>query len=147
MPKRALDYHLLRGLLIALGLSAIAIALLVFSLGIGAVTLVERTYDTLLGRISLPPDRISPTLDSELRFYAPFWLTYGLLLLWVSREMVDRLKFVPALSLLFFAGGIGRVISAITVGLPHPSFVLLMSIELVLPPMFILLYWRLRPSD
>lgn len=140
--EQRFEFKILRVLLVSLGLAAMAIALLVFFLGVGAVTLVENAYDALAGRLTAPSPIPSATLDSELRFYAPFWFGYGLLLLWVARTLGKRLHLVPLLALPFFLGGIGRLLSFIMTGPPHPSFQLLMWIELLLPPIFFLLYWR-----
>lgn len=69
-------------------------------------------------------------MDRELRFYAPFWGTYGVLLLAAARDLPHWMKYVPALSAVFFAGGAGRALSLATVGAPHPVFTLLMAIDL-----------------
>lgn len=146
MQDRRVESNLLLGLLVLLGVSAMGIALLVLALGIDAVILVEDLYDGLIGRQSPPTTDVSPTLDSELRFYAPFWFGYGVLLLWVTQQINQRLRLVPILALLFLSGGIGRVASLVIVGSPHPAFIVLMILELALPPVLLLLYWRLRPS-
>jgi hypothetical protein len=39
-------------------------------------------------------------------------------------------------------GGAGRAFSWLVVGAPHPFFLLLMTIELALPPLLVLLWWR-----
>jgi hypothetical protein len=44
----------------------------------------------------------------------------------------------------FFVGGVGRAISCVQVGAPHPLFLNLMAIELIVPPIFLLLYVRAR---
>jgi hypothetical protein len=83
-----------------------------------------------------------PTMDSELRFYAPFWGTYGFLVIAVARDLKRLGRWVPWLALVFFLGGVGRAISIAAVGAPHPVFVVLMAIELLLPPILVAL-WRL----
>lgn len=120
--------------------------MLVFTLGIGAVSLVERSYDALVGLQLAAAYAPAPTLDSELRFYAPFWFSYGLLLLWIARHLPQRFPIVPFVTLVFFAGGLGRLLSMFVVGAPHPSFIMLMWIEILLPIIMMLLYWRLRQS-
>jgi hypothetical protein len=44
----------------------------------------------------------------------------------------------------FFAGGVGRAISHLSVGTPHPFFTVLMAIELLLPPVLVLLWLAAR---
>ena len=49
---------------------------------------------------------------------------------------------VPWLAAVFFVGGAGRAFSWLMIGAPHPFFLLLMTIELALPPLLVLLWWR-----
>lgn len=75
----------------------------------------------------------SANADSEMRFYAVFWIAYGAILLWaVSRESLDR-RIVYAALALFFMGGAGRALSVFLVGWPDPLFQVLMWIELSAP--------------
>ena len=135
----------LRILLVALGISAIAICLSVMFAGPEATAGVsERLYDALSGWGGPSSGPWPPTMDSELRFYAPFWGTYGLALIWVARNLPQRLSMVPWLALLFFTGGVGRAISYASVGAPHPVFVSLMAIELLTPPILVALWWATR---
>jgi hypothetical protein len=127
----------LQALLIALGVAAIAIGSSIFFLGAtftGATN--EALFNLLSGGTETSPP-FTPTVDSELRFYAPFWVLYGAGLVWVARGLAERLRWVPPLAGLFFAGGVGRLISLAAVGPPHPAFTMLMVIELVLPAVFV----------
>ena len=137
----------LRVLLIILGVSAIAICLSIVFFGPGDTAQIsELTFDALIGRDGPLSGRWPATMDSELRFYAPFWGAYGVILIAVARDLARLGRWVPWLALLFFAGGLGRAISWATTGAPHPFFLFLMTIELVLPPILIVL-WRFgRPS-
>ncbi len=75
----------------------------------------------------------SANADSEMRFYAVFWMAYGAVLLWaVSRASLDR-RIVYAALALFFLGGVGRAMSVLQVGWPDPLFQILMWIELSAP--------------
>ena len=49
---------------------------------------------------------------------------------------------VPWLAAVFFVGGAGRAFSWLMIGAPHPFFLLLITIELALPPLLVLLGWR-----
>jgi hypothetical protein len=86
----------------------------------------------------------SATADSELRFYAPFWIAYGAILILTARDLRRLRARVPLLSGMFFAGGVGRAIAYWRAGPPHPAFVALMVIELILPLLFMLLWSRRR---
>lgn len=135
----------LRVLLMLLGIAAVAIALSIVFAGPAATAHASSlAYAAAMG--AKPPAAVPwpPTMDSELRFYAPFWGTYGIILLLVARALPRRLALVPWLAVLFFAGGVGRAISYAAVGAPDPVFTLLMGIELVLPAVFLALWGAAR---
>jgi hypothetical protein len=52
----------------------------------------------------------------------------------VEREQA----YVNALAGAFLVGGIGRLISLVVVGAPHPFFVAMLGLELVLPVLMVL---------
>ncbi|MGA9794763.1 MAG: DUF4345 domain-containing protein [Rhizomicrobium sp.] len=134
----------LRILLALLGVSSVLIALSILLLGAGITAHgAEAAYNALVGGHYPLTGAWPATMDSELRFYAPFWGVYGLLLLDAARDLPKRLDRVPLLAGVFFAGGIGRALSLATVGAPHPAFTLLMAIELILPAVFIVLWHAL----
>jgi hypothetical protein len=135
----------LRLLLILLGISAVLIACSILFLGASVTAaLGERVFDLAAARrpeISAP---WPPTMDNELRFYAVLWGAYGVLLLVTARDLGARLEWVPWLALVFFVGGLGRVVSWVSVGTPHPFFLFLMCVELALPPVLIILWLALK---
>jgi hypothetical protein len=57
-----------------------------------------------------------------------------------------RINDVPWLAGVFFLGGIGRLISWMAVGAPHPFFLSLMAAELGLPLILIFLWLRVRTN-
>jgi hypothetical protein len=129
-----MEKRILQGLMITLGLAAIGIGLMIFVLGGGNTGhLTELTFNYLTG-----------ANQSEMRFYAPFWITYGGLLIYVARDLSRHATWMPLLCGVFFAGGAGRVIAYFTAGPPHPAFTVLMAIELVLPVVFVALWVRVR---
>ena len=81
---------------------------------------------------------VNPTMDSEDRFYAIFFLFWGAATIYCSRDLRGRQGLFGALLFTFFLGGVARIISALAVGLPNTTFILLGSLELGLPPLF----WR-----
>ena len=70
---------------------------------------------------------------SELRFYGVLWGAFGVLTLQAGLDLERHAARVPWLMLVFFGGGAARALSWIQLGPPRPFFVLLMSIELVVP--------------
>jgi hypothetical protein len=58
----------------------------------------------------------------------------------VSRHIEKQIRVVPYLLGTFFIGGIARLVSIYSVGLPHPIFVFLMYIEFSAPIIWAILY-------
>lgn len=137
-------FAILRILLVALGVSAVAIALMDMSLGAHATaSFFEAGYSALTGW----PGKAQPwppTMDNEMRFYAAPWGAYGVVLIWTARDLAARLNLVPWLAAVFFTGGVGRVISLLSVGPPDPFFSLLMVVELATPPVLVLIWLGAR---
>jgi hypothetical protein len=138
---------LLRYALWALGLAAVAIGLSIFLLGSEPTA---RAFVNVL-RVVMPVAEdvrglAEADADSELRFYAVFWIAYGIILIGTARNLLATLWRVPWLAGLFFAGGVGRVLSYLAIGAPHPLFVTLMVVELVSPAAVIGLWVLARPK-
>ena len=49
---------------------------------------------------------------------------------------------MPFIAVIFFLGGVGRLLSMILVGMPIMLFVSVMVLELVLPPVIYVLYGK-----
>jgi len=77
--------------------------------------------------------------DSELRFYSVLWIAYGLIAIQTSRVLREKMTRARLLMFVFFMGGIARLFSIAQFGMPHPLFVVLMSVELGLPVIWFLL--------
>jgi len=139
--------RILRGLLILLGASAVAIGLSVFLSGATSTTHVaELAYSHLTGSTHAFTGDLGPTVESEMRFYAPLWIAYGVILIIAGRKLAAWLDRVPVLAAVFFAGGVGRALAYLEIGPPHPAFTVLMIVELTLPLVFIALWAALRRS-
>jgi hypothetical protein len=135
----------LRLFLVVLGTSAIAIALSIFVLGAEATaSMAEAVFVAVSGWRGPPSERWPPTMDSELRFYAALWGAYGVVVLRTAWGLPRTLSRTPWIAAVFFAGGVGRSLSRVGVGAPHPFFTLLMIIELTLPVLLILLWLGAR---
>jgi hypothetical protein len=133
--------RILSALMIALGVAAIAIGLSIFLYGAShTAQIAEWMYDRTVGGAAAPRETFGPIFESELRFYAPFWIVYGAILISTARNLPRRLGRVPGLSALFFAGGVGRALAWLQAGPPHPAFAMLMVSELILPLIFIILW-------
>jgi hypothetical protein len=135
----------LKCLLGALGLSALLIAgSIIFAGAVNTADVFEAGFDRLTGWSGPGSGPWAATMDSELRFYAAIWAGFGGLLLMAMADPSRRRAWTPALAGVFFLGGVGRLLSAMSVGPPHPLFRLLMWIELLTPPGLITLWWLER---
>ncbi len=76
---------------------------------------------------------VAPSVDSELRYYGAWYALAGVLVLRAAREVESNTWLIRAVCAALFAGGCGRVISFVAAGTPHPTSLVLMSLELVLP--------------
>ena len=100
----------------------------------------------VLGPASIPGSvPVNATMDSEDRFYATLLLAYGLAVLECVRDVDRRAHRIKLLALVFLGGFVARVISAAVVGLPHPFFIVMAALELVLPLVIIWLATRVHP--
>ena len=119
--------------LACLGTGALVIGGLIFLFG---PTLTGDLFAAGLSSFAPVPPSVrleGVDVDSEMRFYAALWAAYGLVMIRVSRLLPERILLAQAMLGLIFVGGIGRVISSIALGPPHPLFQVLMWIELSAP--------------
>jgi len=138
---------ILRYCLFGLGVSAIGIgsSMLVFGSNVTSSFFVD-LINWLFASNQQADDLSSANVDSELRFYSIFWIAYGVVLMRATGDVASYTKLVPILIAMFFAGGLARLMSLLTVGSPHLLFLTLMGVELVFP-VFLIGLWALnRPS-
>lgn len=97
----------------------------------------------LFGLASLPvaPPH-SGVVDSEIRFYAVWYVVAGLMLWRAAAEMEERGWMIRLIFSAFFVAGCARGVSWLWLGRPHPTQVVLMVIELILP--FVVIPWHVR---
>jgi amino acid permease len=100
-----------------------------------------------IGPSSIPGSvPVNATMDSEDRFYATLFLGFGAALVWCSRDLAGRGREFLALQAVFFLGGVARLISWAQVGPPHPMFVILGAVELILPALLWVWLRRAYPA-
>jgi hypothetical protein len=100
----------------------------------GVVAVTFGALSVLMGgAFVLNVDSVPPSLDSEHRFFAAWYVVAGALVLRSVRRVESETTIVRAVCAGLFLGGCGRILSLITVGAPHLNYVVLMVLELVLP--------------
>lgn len=109
----------------------------------GAVPIVTGVFAVLTGAEGMPgQNEASASVESELRFFAVFWIAFGAAVVWAAPRVARETSLVRALMAVLFLGGLARAIAWAAEGRPHGLFIALMAIELVLPPVIVL--WQSR---
>ena len=114
-----------RGLQIALGvfsLIPVAFALLGFVHGAGR----------------LSPEGVTVDLDNQYRYFSGMYLVVSFMLWSIIPSVEKRGRTLLLISAAIFIGGLGRVVSYMTMGAPSQDLVVGMGIELVVPVIFVL---------
>jgi hypothetical protein len=132
----------LRICLLVLGVSAVAISLSIFCLGAAFTASWAEALFNLMSGWRGPGTGVWPaTMDSELRFYAALWGAYGAVVIRTGLNLKQRLQEAPWVAAVFFAGGVGRIVSRVSLGAPHPFFTMLLIIEVSLPVIMLALWF------
>lgn len=106
--------------------------------------------NVLIGGAAAVPGSLGPveaTVDNELRFFSVYWVAFGVFCFWVARNLSSQVFFVPFIALFFLLGGVGRLVSTLTIGAPAFVLVPAMVLEFVLPVVIYWLYWKHRKMN
>lgn len=79
---------------------------------------------------------INASTDSQERFFGGLFAVYGLAWIWVARLQPIPAIAIRLLSAALFAGGIGRIVSLVDRGQPHPFWIAMLVVEIVFPAIF-----------
>ncbi len=99
----------------------------------GVESLVTGAVDPFYGVFPVPDSQAQVNLDTNLRYFAGLWLGIGLVLPLLVFRIERRREALWVIAVLVFVGGVGRVISMVHHGLPHPGFVAAAAAELLFP--------------
>ena len=120
-------------------------ALRVFLAGVAVLCVVTGALVVVGGSNVIPGGgSLPPSVESELRFFATWWLAAGVFVAWVRRDLERRGRELRAFLALVVLAGIARALAWADAGRPDTLFVVLMVIELVLPPLVAV--WHARVS-
>ena len=119
-------------------------ALRVFLGGVALFGIVTGAM-TIVGGSDIIPEggRPSASIESELRFFATWWLAAGVFVAWVLRDLERRGRELRAFLALVVLAGVARVLAWADAGRPDTLLVVLTAIELGLPPLVALWHARL----
>jgi Na+/H+ antiporter NhaD/arsenite permease-like protein len=91
----------------------------------------------------LPANIITPDFDSHYRYIAGYYVSLGLLGLWIIPKIEQHTGLFRVICASVFMGGMGRVASILQVGLPGPMAIFFTGFELCFP---LLIWWQTRVS-
>jgi len=76
---------------------------------------------------------VNATMESDLRFFNLLFVAYGLAFVWAARDIAGRAVLIDLLGLLFFIGGLARLLAWAEAGTPSWFYVLMIPVELIIP--------------
>jgi Domain of unknown function (DUF4345) len=113
---------------------------------LGLIPILTGGLDLIVGASSLNINGASfsseilnnVVLDSQIRFLGAIWLGIGIILYWILPSIERQTTLLRLLTGSIFLGGIGRLTSAILVGVPPTQFIGATVLELIGMPLLIL---------
>ena len=110
---------------------------------LGVVALTAGLVGVLFGAALVPGEAsYSPSVDSEMRFFAAWYAVAGVVLLRAAPKIEHHRATLLAVSAALVLAASGRVLSMLTVGTPHTTYIVLTVVEYVVP--IIVLPWQRR---
>ncbi|AMT71093.1 DUF4345 domain-containing protein [Mycobacteroides immunogenum] len=79
---------------------------------------------------------VNASTDSQERFFAGLFAVYGVAWIWVARLSPIPGIAIRLLAAGLLAGGLGRVVSLIDSGQPHPFWIAMLVVEIAVPALF-----------
>jgi hypothetical protein len=92
----------------------------------------------------LPTEMITADFDSHYRYIAGYYVSLGLLGLWVAPRIEQHTGLLRIICASILLGGLGRLVSMVQVGLPGPMAIVFTMFELCFP--LLLLLWQAKVS-
>jgi hypothetical protein len=75
----------------------------------------------------------NPTLDGDIRMVMVLFFVYGAVCVWAARDLDGHAGLIHLLMLVFFAGGLVRLLTVAYVGWPDGFYLGMGAVELILP--------------
>jgi hypothetical protein len=111
---------------------------------LGVVPIATGLYGVLTGSGGIPGgDAAGANVESELRFLYALWVAYGVAAIYVGLRAPQSRMAVGALAVVLLGAGVARAIAWMAEGRPDTVFVVLMVLELAIPPLLVAWQGRL----
>ena len=119
-------------------MNAYPLTLRVLAVGIIGVSLIHVLFgvssETFLGSSISETSLVDANLDSQNRFYGAAFSLFSVVW-WIGSTDLERYKLLLTASfIVFFIAGVSRLFSLVFFGLPTNPVIMLLVIELILPP-------------
>ena len=99
----------------------------------GAVAIVAGTWTVVAGSESIPAaGDLNANVESELRFYATWWIAAGVFLVWLAPRAGERTSELRVFCGLLALGATARVFAVIDTDWPSTGQTILMVVEYTL---------------
>lgn len=92
----------------------------------------------LAGAGRLSPEGVTVDLDNQYRYFSGMYLVVAFMIWSIIPAIEKHGRTLFLVSAAIFIGGLGRVVSYMTLGAPSQNLVVGMGIELVVPVIFVL---------
>ena len=76
---------------------------------------------------------VNATMESDLRFYCVLFAAYGIRFIWAAGDLTGRARVIDLLGLLFFLGGLARLLAWAVAGPPNWFYIVMIPVELIIP--------------
>ncbi|MFI5806402.1 DUF4345 domain-containing protein [Streptomyces sp. NPDC051561] len=115
-----------------------ALRVLCWTMGVACVAI--GLLHVVGGNAAIPgAESAGNTIDSLGRFFGAIFAGYGMAWIWAVRQSPVPSRAVRRLAGVFLLGAVGRLLSLAVSGTPHSFQIVLLVIELALPPVYFLL--------
>ncbi len=98
----------------------------------------------MLGATISPETMTDATLNSQNRFFGVSFAFYGVALYLCATDIPRYEPIFKALLFIFFLAGLGRVVAWVSLGAPTVPVIGLLATELLLPPILLIWFGRVR---
>lgn len=86
---------------------------------------------------------VNATMESDLRVYNVLFAAFGLAFVWAASDVLGRARIIDGLGLLFFVGGLARLLAWAVAGTPSWFYIIMIPVELIIPVIHALVIRRL----
>lgn len=114
----------------------------------GAVAIVAGAWTVVAGSESIPSaGDLNANVESELRFYATWWIAAGVFLVWLAPRVAEQTRALRIFCALLALAATARVFAVIETDWPSTGQTILMSVEYALAALLPLWQALVRARD